>query len=812
MKLALPIDDHLPRLVEAAHARGLVLVAEPGAGKTTRLPRAMLEAGGEGQILVVEPRRLAARLAARRVAEELGEKVGQRVGYAVRFDRQGGARTRLWFLTHGMLLRRMLDQPTLPGVDAIVFDEIHERPLAMDLALACARRLQETRPLTLVAMSATVEPAPIADFLGGAIVEEVPGRTHPVEVEYEVSDRPLEQRVRAAVLRSLRERAGDVLVFLPGAAEIRRARAALEGPCKKEGVELLRLHGDLAPDEQDRVVRPRGDRRRVVLSTNVAESSVTVPGVSTVVDSGLARIARTSAAGLPSLRVERIAQAPAGQRAGRAGRTGPGHCVRLYAKSDFDARPLEEPPEIARLDLTEHRLALRVVADPELPLLDAPPAPAVEAADALLRDFGALDERGELTDHGHALAALPVHPRLGQVLLRARAEGQRTRGAWLAALLGERDVRREGDRGRVAASDVIERLLAVEAAEAEGLRDREMVATGLDPHAVRTVRRVARSLGRGARDDQDSELDEEALRQAILAGFPDRVARRRAPHSSQVVFAHGGAGELHESSAVREAEWMVATEVRDARERGGRGRTVVYQATAIEPEWLLESEARIEELDTLRFDAGTEQVERVTGLRYGALVLDESVTRDVHGDDVAACLAQAALDHGLEKLFDLDAIVGLERRLAFARRHGLPPREGDERLDALRTMALGYRSFRDLRRQSLVDAMLAGVDRGLLERIAPTHVSLPGRRRVPVTYEEDRDPWIASRLQDFFGLREGPRIARGAVPLVLHLQAPNRRAVQVTTDLANFWAEHYPALRKQLSRRYPKHRWPEDPA
>ncbi len=806
----LPIDPFLPDAVDAARGQGLVLVAEPGAGKTTRLPRALLESSIEGEILVLEPRRVAARLAALRVSEELGENVGGRVGYSVRFESVGGRNTQLRFVTHGVLLRRLLADPELRGVGAVVFDELHERHLALDLAFACVRRIREQRPLPIVAMSATLDPAPVAAFLGGAEVLSVPGRTHPVSVEYAGHDeRPLERQVRAAVVRSLKSGDGDILVFLPGSAEIRRCRSELEKPCAAAKADLVRLHGDLSAAEQDAAVRG-GSRRRVVLSTNVAESSVTVPGVTTVVDSGLARIARTAASGLPALVVERISQSSATQRAGRAGRVRPGHCVRLYSKADHDARPPLDAPDIARLDLCEHRLQLRVVADTSLPLLDPPPERAVESADRLLHQLGALHD-GSLTARGRAMAKRPVHPRIARVLDEAHARGCGARSAWLAALLSERDVRRRGGRrDRVSNSDVLDRLFELEAAEAEGLRDRELEGRGFDPHAVRTVRRVAKRLRIGG--SEETSDDDADLAIAVLAGFPDRVAKRRTQHGTRVVFAGGGDADLAEESVVREAPFLVATDVRDSRERGGRGRAIVWSATAIEPEWILELfEADVESVDQLRFDAQTEQVERASSLRFGGLVLDESVSRDVAGSEVADVLATAAEARGLEALFDVDALVAIERRIQFANAHGLGV--AVDRSSALRQLCEGRRSFADLRSESLALTMLqaVGSERGLLDRIAPEFVSLPGRKKIPVQYEVDRAPWIQSRLQDFFGLEEGPRIARGQVPLVLHLLAPNRRAVQVTTDLKRFWTEHYPALRKQLSRRYPRHAWPEVP-
>jgi ATP-dependent helicase HrpB len=827
----LPIDPRLPAIVEAARAhRGLVLVAEPGAGKTTRVPRALLDAGlaDDGTILVVEPRRLATRMAAARIADELGEKVGERVGYRVRFERKVGPRTRVELVTEGILARRLVTDPELSGVSAIVFDELHERHLDTDLALARARRLRErARPdLALVAMSATLEAEPVAAFLGSPVIE-VEGRAHPVEVRFaeRPDDRPLERRVRAAVVRLLDEGLdGDVLVFLPGAGEIRRAMKALEGPARAFGVDLTPLHGDLPAREQDRAVTP-GPRRKVILSTNVAETSLTIEGVVAVVDSGLARAARCSPwTGLPSLDTVPVSQASAAQRAGRAGRTRAGVCVRLYTKAEHDARPARDRPEIERADLAEMVLALRASGeDPRaFPYFEPPPAAALDAADELLARLGALED-GAVTDTGRALLALPVHPRLGRVALEAKRRGHPDEGALLAALIGEREVRRAArtrigagggaSTDEVAASDVLARLDELEAlgdASPSVLR-----GSGLEPRAVRTVhaakRQLAKALRRVSVDEEASFDAEEALLTAILAGFPDRVARRRHPGGADLALAGGGAAKLAPTSAVKEAELLVAV---DATARGGG--VLVRQASAVTVEQILELYLdRVEDVREARFDPARERVVGVAELRYDGLVLERTAVEPSDAE-VAPVLAKAALTAGLERFVDGDALERLRRRLAFARTHdeALPSLDDAWLEQLLVRLCEGRRSFAELADARLLDWVRAelGADAmARLDALAPEHVAIPGRRRVPVHYEPNRPPWIASRLQDFFGATDGPRVAQGREPLVLHLLAPNRRAVQVTTDLAGFWDRHYPEIRNELRRRYSKHAWPEDP-
>jgi ATP-dependent helicase HrpB len=844
-----------------------VIVAEPGAGKTTRVPRALLDRGfaSRGDVVVLEPRRLAARLAATRVAEELGEEVGQRVGYQVRFDERVSRATRVRFVTEGVFVRRLTEDPSLRGTAVVIFDELHERHLHTDLALSWCRRAQrEGADLHLVAMSATLDAGPVSRFLDAPVID-VPGRTFPVTIEHAEKEddlrgpagsaadhRRLEAKVASAAKRVLREEpSGDVLVFLPGAGEIRRAQESLAGV----DAELAILHGDLPPNEQDRAIRS-SSRRKIILSTNVAESSVTVPGVVAVIDSGLARQARVSPwSGLPSLVVDRISRASAKQRAGRAGRVRAGRCIRLYTKHDHDTRDEHDAPEIARADLAELALFLAAEGvDPRaFPFFEPPPAPALDAALRLLERLGALTSNDTtdaptvaITALGRRLLALPTHPRLARLVLEAEARDAGPRGALLAALASERDLRlstrtRFGDARidvAVGASDLLAQLEAFEAAEAERLSASELRARGLDVLGFQQVKKSRDQLARAARVGREPALgledEEEALLLATLAAFPDRVGKRRRPNAPQIVFAGGGSAELAETSVVREAELLVAVDVVE----GERGRAATIRAASeVEPEHLLELfPERIEERRTLRFDTKTQQVEASEALLYDGLVLDESVRRDVEGEDVAACLAKAAIEHGLEKLFDADGLENLRRRLAFAAAHGLalpddavieaatqgakvgPEAPGRVSLSfverALADACIGRRSFADLRGLSLEQAMLARLEPSAaskLREVAPESIALPGRARVPVTYEVDRAPWIESRLQDFFGMKRGPHVASGRVPLVIHLLAPNFRAVQVTTDLEGFWARHYPTLRKELMRRYPKHAWPEDP-
>jgi ATP-dependent helicase HrpB len=827
----LPIDDVLPDVVRALDERGAcVLVAPPGAGKTTRVPGAVLRS--DGDVVVLEPRRLAARMAAARVAHERGASLGGEIGYEVRFDRRASRDTRIRFVTEGILTRRLLDDPTLRGTSCVVIDEFHERHLAADLALAAVARLRRgARPdLRVVVMSATLDAEPVARFLDAPIVVSE-GRTFPVDVSYapDQDDRPLGKQVSGAV-RGLVQQGldGDVLVFLPGAAEIRRAEDDLAELAARADLVVVPLHGDLPADDQDRAIaRAPGGRRKVILSTNVAETSVTIDGVVAVIDSGLARVARHSPwSGLPTLQIEPISRASAAQRAGRAGRTRPGRAIRLYSKHDHDTRRAHDPPEVARADLAEAALELHAAGvDPTAAdaWFEPPPAAALAAAEELLARLGAIDARGALTATGRRMLRFPAHPRQARILVEAERRGVSAEGAIIAAALGAREIRlerrmsRERHGARLASSsDLIDDLDAILAGRRDGMR-------GLDHAAAHQVDRAARQLERIARDEvrgpASADDVDAALELAILTGYPDRVGKRRAPRSAEIVMCGGGSATLSPTSSVIDAELLVAVDAGETGERGRAGKAVIRRASRIDPSWLLDLYLdRVRDEDELIWNRDKLRVERRTRLVYDGLAIDEQ--QDVEGARRAgaaasAILAREAIAAGIERFVDADAFAQWRARLAFAAPHvsGLAA-PTDDALAARRAPACeGLISFDELRKANplaLLDAELAPY-KAQLERVAPTHLALPRRRKVPIHYELDRPPWIASRMQDFFGLARAPAVADGKVPLVLHLLAPNQRPVQVTQDLPGFWVKHYPAIRRELMRKYPRHAWPEDP-
>src|SRR5215217_2440439 len=837
---ALPIDPLLPDIVTTLRgARSLVLEAPPGAGKTTRVPRTLLEAGlgGGKEIVVLQPRRLPTRLAAQRVSEEIGERVGDTVGYQVRFEDVRSAKTRLSFVTEGVLGRRLLSDPTLRDVGIVVLDEFHERHLSADISLALLRRLQETRrpDLKLVVMSATLEAEPVRAYLGGCPSLRSQGRRFDVSVEYlpAPDDRHLDLQVLSAIKRLFTNGVdGDVLVFLPGAGEIRRTRDACAEFAERHDTDVLPLHGDLSPAEQDRAVR-KSPRRKIILSTNVAETSVTIDGVSVVIDTGLARVASHSPwSGLPTLKLSKVSRASAIQRAGRAGRTRAGHCIRLYTQHDFDGRPEQEAPEIRRMDLAETVLSLRASGVVDLgafPFFEPPPAASLDAAETLLRRLGAVDAKGLVTDVGQRLLRFPVHPRQARVIVEGERRGVGAEAATLAALMGERDIRREaranlGGGGRASAvvsgpSDLLELLERFREAERAGFASGRLHSLSLEQGAVQSVDRVQKQLRRAVRGQGDkphrAEDIEQALMLSVLAGYPDRVARRRRPRAPELLLFGGGTASLSELSVVQDADLMVAV---DAEERPGKG-AVVRLASAVEPEWLLDLYPdTLEEVDTLQWNAEARRVERLTRLSYGNLMLEETRAPAPASEATARVLVEAALAAGPGRFADPEALQQWRTRVALLAQ-AFPeakfPAVDDTFLrDALASLCSDARSFKDLEGVSLIDALYARLNseqQRLLATHAPERVTLPGGRGVKVNYEPGKPPWVESRLQDFFGLAQGPSVCAGRVPLVLHLLAPNMRAVQVTTDLAGFWERHYPALRKELGRKYPRHSWPEDP-
>jgi ATP-dependent helicase HrpB len=769
--VSLPIDPYVDQILgHVRRARAAVVTAAPGAGKTTRVPPALM---ADGPVILLQPRRVAARAIAARIAHERGWTLGREVGWQVRFDRRLSDATRLLVVTEGILTARLQTDPLLSDFRTVVLDEFHERSIHGDLAIALARQAWLAREdLRIVVMSATLDAAPVSAFLGGCPAIDVPGLVHPVDVSYAPA-----QSVASAAADVLKETDGQILCFLPGAAEIRRAVDEMQHALP--GVEVVPLHGSLDADAQDFALQP-SSRRRVIVATNIAETSLTVPGVTAVIDNGLHKVARYDAdRGVDSLETERITADAAAQRAGRAGRLAPGVVRRLWDVRDR-LRPHREP-EIHRIDLAS--TALEVIAwggDPSaLDWFEPPTKDAIDAAMALLERLEIL-RGGKLTAIGERVRGLPLHPRLARMLVAANGARPIARAC---ALVSERHLL--PPRTASTASDL---LSAIDSWHT------------VPPHVQRVAEDVARAFSASARDLQ---LSEEQFLRAVLSGYPDRVAQRRQPGSPEMLLASGTGATVAPESGVRDGEFLVAVDVSRlvrADPRVGPGRPYgpapanaeprIRIASRVEREWLQATSSNV----VHRFDGATGTVKAKAVDYYDALVLRERPVA-VDPEIAAGLLAEAWLARGAR-----DDDQRLLRRLKFSG-HEI------DIADAVRSAAYGVKRLDEV---DLSSALAPEVLREM-EREAPDTLLVPSGRRHHLEYNADGTIGAAVKLQELFGLAETPRIGRRREPVVLSLLAPNGRPVQVTRDLRSFWDRTYPEVRKELRGRYPKHPWPEDP-
>ena len=768
----LPIDAHLDTIRDLVRKhRAAVIVAPPGAGKTTRVPPALAE---DGPVIVLQPRRLAARSLARRIAAERGWTLGEEAGWHVRFDRNFSKATRVLVATEGILTARLQSDPLLLGFRTVIVDEFHERSLHADLALALARQAWLARDdLNIVVMSATLDAEPVASFLGDAPIVRVPGRQFPVAIEYAPGRGPVE-----AIRAELAREGGHILAFFPGVPEIASAARALAGAPELRGAQVVQLSGRSSPEDQDEALAPSATRR-VILATNVAETSITVPGVTTVIDTGLHKVPRLDAAlGLDRLETERISLDSADQRAGRAGRTSPGRAVRLW--DPRDALRSHREPEIARVDLAPP--VLEVLAwggDPaSFAWFEAPPVERVVAAMELLRLLGAVTG-DRVAPLGELLRRLPVSPRLARVLVAAG-------GSPLAATACTVISERFAPRGPLPAgnSDVIARADRLGEAPPSIRRAAEEIAK--TAHRVLADRAIALVV-RNAR--VEGEDDETIVRRALLAGFPDRLCRRRAAGSPRVVLASGHGGVLDRGSVVLDGEFLLALDV-EAGERGPGAEARVRLASRVEREWLPATTRRVEH----RFDPGSEAVRAIEVERVFALMIAE---RAVSPDPEQAfpLLVSAFVARGVTP--DQAPIAA---RLRFA---GI-----DLDLQAIgRTVCAGQTALPTL----AIAASIGHHERRELARLAPETLALPSGRDTKLDYRDDATVVASVKLQELFGLADSPRIGARGAPVVFELLAPNGRPVQTTRDLRSFWDKTYPEVRRELRARYPRHPWPQDP-
>ncbi len=805
----LPVEECVPDLRRAlAEAGSAVLVAPPGAGKTTIVPLRLLEepwlAGG--RIVVLEPRRLATRAAARRMASLLREEVGATVGYTTRDERRVGRSTRIEVVTEGVLTRRLQGDPSLPGVGLVVFDELHERSLHADLALALVLDARPAlRPdLRLLAMSATLEAAKVAALLGDAPVIESKGRAHEVTVRW-VPRRPKERvdaATVAAVQRAVREEAGDVLVFLPGAGDIRRVESSLALP---SDVDVRPLFGALSAPAQDAALAPSpAGRRRVVLATDIAETSLTVEGVRVVVDSGESRTPRFDArSGLTKLHTGPISRASATQRAGRAGRTGPGVAYRLWSKLEHAARRPYAEPEIASVDLAGLALELAVWgADPaQLSFLDPPPARALEEARSLLTMLGAVDAGGRPTPLGRAMADLPVHPRLGRMVVAAAGDGLGWTACLLAALLEDRDVLR--GRPDDLPTDVAERVALI--------ADPSNRHPHADPGAVRNASRRAGELARRA-GVRKSTVDPTRCGAVLGLAYPDRLAQARTGARFRLRNGAGAWVPAHDPLA---GEAFLAVAEIDA----GRGDGRIRLAAGLDTADMEAAAGGAEESVTVSWDPARDDLRAKVERRLGSLVLATAEGPAPAGEPTTRALVARARATRLGALHWTDKARAVQARAAFARRTlgGEWPDLSDAALvasldDWLPPLLAGATSRAGIERVDITGALRRqlGTLAPELDRVAPTHLTLANGRQATVDYSGPQ-PTMAVRVQDLFGTAVHPTVAGGKVPVVLQLLSPAGRPVQVTADLPGFWAGTWAEVRKEMAGRYPKHPWPADP-
>jgi ATP-dependent helicase HrpB len=804
----LPIDDALPALTAALRARACaVLVAPPGAGKTTRVPLVLAdEPWAQGhRLIVLEPRRLAARAAAERMAGTLGESVGETVGLRVRFGSQVSPRTRIEVVTEGVFTRLILDDPALEGVAAVVFDEFHERSLDADLGFALAREAQGAlrSDLRLLVMSATLDGARVAALLGNAPVVESAGRAFAVETRYAGRDPRLriEQQVAEATARALRAEAGSALVFLPGAAEIRRTAELLAERIDDPAVAVVPLYGALEREMQDAAIAPApAGRRKVVLATSIAETSITIEGVRIVVDSGLARVPRYEpGVGLTRLETVRVSRAGADQRRGRAGRTEPGVCIRLWDEPQTAALEPFARPEILAADLSGFMLDLAHwgARDPAtLAFLDPPPAAAVAEARALLRALGALDEAGAITPEGRALRELPLPPRLARMVLDAARQGAAAQAARIAAVLTERGL--GGDD-----VDLTHRLDVL-------ARDRSRRAEEARRMAQRWAKRAA-SLAAAAADAPPASAG--AL---VALAYPDRVAKNRGDGAGGFLLANGRGGQVDLASPLAREPFLAVAELGGT---AARARILLAAPLAAAEIDALFAD-RIATRDELAFDPASAAVRARSLRRLGAITLADRPQAVMPDAETARILAQGVAQLGLERLPWTPALAQWRARVGFLRRV-----EGDEWPDLsdttlparaaewLAPALSGIISLGELTTDAFAAALHALLPWPLRRRLdteAPTHFEAPSGSRIAIAYDGE-EPTVAVRVQELFGLDRHPTIAGGRAPLVIELLSPAHRPVQVTRDLPGFWRGSYAAVRAEMRGRYPRHPWPDDP-
>ena len=835
----LPIEELREGIItELTRGNRLIVEAPTGSGKSTQIPQMLLDAGilGTGRAVILQPRRLAARMLAARVASERNGRIGDEVGYRIRLDDASSSSTRLLFVTEGILVRQMLGDPDLKGVSALLFDEFHERHLYSDISLAQALALQATRrpDLKIIVMSATLDTSALAEYLQPCVVLHSGGRTHPVEIGYLTRDpgdeKPWDLASEAAA-SMLSKTPGNLLVFMPGAYEISRTISTLRMRLPNS-VAILPLHGELTPADQDAAVSP-GGARKVIVATNVAETSLTIDGVTGVIDSGLARIASFDPRrGINTLLIEKISRASADQRAGRAGRTAPGVCLRLWTEREHARRIPREAPEIHRVDLSEVLLTLKAAGFTSMDAirwLDAPQSHALEKAETLLRDLGAVDHEGSITPLGHRMLAFPTHPRYARMLLAAQQFGCVRQAALMAALTQSRplllrtDRRTEEERQDLfggGSSDFLVMARAFRWAEKNDFRADRCRQLAVHGDAARQTAKVYdQFLNLAERQGLDVDAPaapDEALAKCILAGFADQVARRKGAGTNLCDVVHGRRGLLSKESAASESRLLVAAEISEIGQGSGDVRVQLSMATAIDEQMLRELFPKdFTDRNDYFFDTGTNRVVKRSEKVFRDLVL-ESVHRDAQPCDEASKVLAAALAEGDLPLptWKEETEEWMQRVRWLAHYHpelGLPTFDETDHLLALETWcegAVGYRDVKDKPAIPALQSLLTPSQRATLEKLAPERHELAGGRKARLLYNKPTGQVTMSALiQDLYGVTSAPKLAGGKAEVTIEILAPNRRPIQITKDLNSFWKETYPKIKPELSRRYPKHKW-----
>ena len=827
----------------------LILQAPTGSGKSTQVPQMLLDRGllSDGEVVILQPRRLATRLLARRVAFERSGRLGDEVGYQIRFEKVVSKKTRIRFVTEGILLRQLLQDPELPGVAAILFDEFHERHLYGDITLARTLQLQEARrpDLKLVVMSATIESDRLAKYLAPCHVLTSSGRVHPVRIEYltkpvRAENYPIWDLAADEFERIAAQTDGDALIFMPGKYEIMRTISAIRASRVRDRFVALPLYGELPPAEQDAALN-QYEKRKVVVATNVAETSLTIDGVRVVIDSGLARIARFDPGrGINTLFIEKISRASADQRAGRAGRTASGHCLRLWTESEHLERAVQELPEVKRLDLAEVVLTLKASGIEDIstfPWLEPPAPKALESAEQLLRDLGAIPASARetralpgITSLGRRMLAFPGHPRYARMLLAAQ-EQRCVRGIALVAALtqGSNLLRRaEGKQmrderedflGAEDESDLFILLRAFRFAAGNNFNPHRCSHLGINGGAAREAGQlweqflsIARAEGL---DIEEREAEPGAIARCVLAGFPDQVAVRLDEGTLRCALVHNRRGVLARESVVHRARLLTASEIREIESSDGERQVLLTLATAIKEEWLREffPEA-IQEKTEISYDSSLRRVVGRTVTLFHDLVLAEKKSERVPADEAAAILAREVMAGNCPlKKWDY-AIEQWIARLNFAAAAfpelELPPIGEAERALLIEQICQGATSYKEIKERPVVPVLkswLGAEQQRALDQLVPERIKLPNDRNARITYSANHAPTIAARIQDLYGVENSLTIGHGRVALRIEVLAPNHRPIQITDDLTTFWRENYPKIKQELQHKYPKHRW-----